>query len=214
MPLTESTFAEAEMATKSVIHPARSHSRKALTPEEILKVLKIASESKRNLAMIVLAYRHGMRASEVCDLRLADVDMKNGEVTIRRLKGSLRTVQPLSDHPGQPLLSEKRVLRAWLAIRSDASDFVFTSQKGGRIHRSQFFRVFQSIAERAGLPADRRHPHCLKHALGFALVAANVHLSIVKQALGHRNIASTVIYAVPTDEQTGKAVSAALAGLF
>jgi hypothetical protein len=51
------------MATQSVSHPVRqSHSRKALAPEEILKVLKIASESKRNLAMILLAYRHGMRA--------------------------------------------------------------------------------------------------------------------------------------------------------
>jgi integrase len=72
------------MATKSVIHPVRrSHSRKALTPEEILKVLKVASKSKRNLAMTLLAYRHGMRASEVCDLRLSEVDMKNGKVTIR-----------------------------------------------------------------------------------------------------------------------------------
>jgi type 1 fimbriae regulatory protein FimB len=203
------------VATQSVIHPVqRSHFRKALTPEEILRVLKIASESKRNLAMILLACRHGMRASEVCDLRLSDLDLKNGEVTIRRLKGSLRTIQPLCDHPGQPLLSERRVLKAWLAERRDASDFVFASQKGGKIHRSQFFRMFQSIAERAGLPADRRHPHCLKHALGFALVASNVHLTIVKQALGHRNIASTAIYAVPTDEQTGKAVNAALAGLF
>jgi site-specific recombinase XerD len=152
--------------------------RKALTPQEILKVLKIASESKRNLAMIVLA--------------------------IRRLKGNLRTVQPLSDHPGQPLLSEKRVLRAWLAVRRDAGDFVFTSQKGGRIHRSQFFRVFQSIAERAGLPMDRRHPHCLKHALGFALVAANAHIAVVKQALGHRNIASAPIYAQPHRRNDGQ----------
>src|SRR5215467_9099695 len=203
------------MATKSVIHPVRqSHSRKALNPEEILRVLRIASESKRNVAMILLAYRHGMRASEVCDLRLSDLDLKNGQITIRRLKGSLTTTQPLTDHPGQPLLSEKRVLRTWLAERHDASEFVFTSQKGGRIHRSQFFRVFQSVAERAGLPADRRHPHCLKHALGFALVAGNVHLSIVKQALGHKNIASTAIYAVPTDEQTGKAVTAVLASEF
>ena len=64
------------MASQSLFHPARqSRSRKALTPEEILKVLKVASDSKRNLAMILLAYRHGMRASEVCDLRLADVDV-------------------------------------------------------------------------------------------------------------------------------------------
>lgn len=83
------------MATESVIHPLRqSHSRKALTPEEILKVLKVASKSKHNLAMILLAYRHGMRASEVCELRLADLDLKNGQITIRRLKGSLTSASP------------------------------------------------------------------------------------------------------------------------
>ena len=203
------------MATQSVIHRTRqSRSRKALAPEEILKVLKTASQSKRNLAMILLAYRHGMRASEVCELRLSDLDLKNGQITIRRLKGSLTTTQPLTDHAGQPLLSEKRVLRAWLAERHDASDFVFASQKGGRIHRSQFLRMFQSVAERAGLPSDRRHPHCLKHALGFSLVAANVNLASVKVALGHKSIASTAIYAVPTDEQVGRAVSAALASLY
>src|SRR5215831_9633456 len=99
------------MATESVIYPVRqSHSRKALIPEEILQVLKVASESKRNLAMILLAYRHGMRASEVCDLRLSDLDLRNGQINIRRLKGSLTTTQPLSDLPGQPLLSEKKIL--------------------------------------------------------------------------------------------------------
>jgi len=91
---------------------------KALTPEEIRKILKVASESKRNHAMILSAYRHGMRASEVCNLKLANVDLMNGEITIRRLKGSLKTVQPLSDMPAQPLLSERRVLRAWLADRN------------------------------------------------------------------------------------------------
>ena len=203
------------MATQSVIHPARqSRSRKALTPEEILKVLEIASESRRNLAMVLLAYRHGMRASEVCDLRLSDLDLKNSQITIRRLKGSLTTSQPLTDDPGEPLLSSRRVLRAWLAERRDMSDFVFTSQKGGRIHRSQFFRMFQSVAERAGLSTDRRHPHCLKHALGFSLVTANVNLASVKVALGHKSIASTAVYAVPTDEQVGKAVIAALASLY
>jgi type 1 fimbriae regulatory protein FimB len=186
----------------------------ALTPEEILRVLKTASKSRRNHAMILLAYRHGMRASEVCNFKLSDIDLKNAEITIRRLKGSLKTVQPLADLPGQPLLSEKRVLRAWLAERKDASDYVFTSQKGGRLDRSAFFRVFRAVAEQAGLPPEKRHPHCLKHSLGYALVAGNVHLSIVKQALGHKNIASTARYAVPTDEQTGKAVNAALAALF
>jgi type 1 fimbriae regulatory protein FimB len=109
--------------------------------------------------MILLAYRHGMRASEACGLKLSDIDLKNGEITTRRLKGSLKTVQPLADLPGQPLLSEKRVLRAWLAERRDLSEFPFTSQKGGRLDRTAFFRMFQNVAERAGLPADKR-PRC------------------------------------------------------
>ena len=60
----------------------------ALTPAEMLKVLKVASASKRNHAMILCAFRFGMRASEVCGLRLSDIDMKDGAITIRRLKGS------------------------------------------------------------------------------------------------------------------------------
>jgi len=186
---------------------------KALTHDEVLKVLK-AADDKRNVAMILLGYRHGMRASEVCGLELKDVDLKNGEITIRRLKGSLKTTQPLADVQGQPLLSEKRVLRAWLDERGDhPSRFVFVSQKSGRVHRSQFYRVFADAAERAGMPKDKRHPHCLKHALGYSLVEANVNLAHIKQALGHKSIASTAIYTTPTDETTGKVVVAALASL-
>lgn len=60
----------------------------------------------------------------------------------------------------------------------------------------------------------RRHPHCLKHALGFALVANGVHLSVIKQALGHKSIASTAIYSQATDEQAGRAVTATIATIF
>jgi type 1 fimbriae regulatory protein FimE len=186
---------------------------KALTQKEVIAVLR-ATESRRDRAMIVLAYRHGMRTSEVCGLKLADVDMKNGQVTVRRLKGSLKTTQPLSDLQGEPLLSEKKALRAWLAERGDhPSAYVFTSQKSGRINRSQFYRIFSAAAEAAGLSASKRHPHCLKHALGFNLVAAGVDLASIRIALGHKNIASTAIYAIPTDEQVGETVARALASL-
>jgi type 1 fimbriae regulatory protein FimB len=188
---------------------------KALSQDEILKVLKAVSDNPRDLAMILIAFRHGMRASEVCGLELKDVDLKNGEMTIRRLKGSLKTTQPLGDLQGQPLLSEKRVLRAWLAERGDhPSKFVFTSQKSGRVHRSQFYRVFAAAAEKAGLPKDKRHPHCLKHSLAVALVEQNVNLATVRVALGHKSIASTAIYATPSDATAGKAVLAALASTF
>src|SRR5437762_12922010 len=78
-----------------------------LEPVELLAVLKAARRrSARDWAMILIAYRHGLRASEVCDLKLAHVNLKNRQISIRRLKGSLPTVQPIERHRGQPLLDE------------------------------------------------------------------------------------------------------------
>lgn len=176
----------------------------ALNPSEILSVLKLASENRRNHAMILLTFKHGLRASEVCNLRLPDIDLKHGTITIRRLQGSLRSAQDLLDIPGEPLVSEKLVLRAWLEERTkydDSSNYVFLSQKGGRLHRSAFFRVFQSIAEDAGLPPSKRHPRCLRHSLGYFLVEQGVSLPSVQQTLGHRSPSSTRIYRNITDDQ-------------
>jgi type 1 fimbriae regulatory protein FimB len=186
------------------------------TPDEMLRLLKVAKQrSSRDWAMILLAYRHGMRASEVCGLQLCDLDLKNGSVVIRRLKGSLTTPQPLYQHRGMPILDESIALRAWLKERpDDGSQFVFVSQKGGRLDRTQFFRIFQSVAEDAGLPPEKRHPHCLKHALGSHLVAGNVNLALVKQALGHRSINSTLQYIGTTDGQAAEAVRSAMMIIF
>lgn len=147
--------------------------------------------------------------------QLADLDLKAGFISIRRLKGSLHTVQPLYQHRGQPLLDETTALRAYLRKRvADGSDFLFTSQQGGLLDRSQFFRRFQMIAEAAGLPLEKRHPHVLKHSLASHLIAGNVNLASVRQALGHRSISSTMAYIGTTDVQAGEAARAALMGLF
>ena len=187
-----------------------------LTPQETLELLKAARKrSTRDWAMILLAYRHGLRASEVCGIRLADVDLKTGSISIRRLKGSLHTVQPLYQHRGQPLLDETAAIRAWLRKRpADGSDYLFSSQRGGRLDRTQFFRSFQKVAEAAGLPVEKWHPHVLKHSLASHLVAGNVNLALIRQALGHRSIGSTMQYIGTTDAQAAEAVQRALMGLF
>jgi integrase len=72
----------------------------------------------------------------------------------------------------------------------------------------------QAVAETAGLPAGKRHPHVLKHSLASHLIAGNVNLALVKQALGHRSIGSTMVYVGTTDAQAAEAVQAALMGVF
>jgi integrase/recombinase XerD len=113
------------------------------------------------------------------------------------------------------LLDEMSALRAWLRERkSDGSDFLFTSQKGGKLDRTQFFRVFQAIAETASLPTEKRHPHVLKHSLASHLVAGNVNLALIRQALGHRSINSTMQYVGTSDGQAAEAAQAALMRLY
>ena len=187
-----------------------------LTPNELLIVLRMAkSHSARDWAMILLAYRHGMRASEVCGLKQSDLNLADGSMSIRRLKGSLHTVQPLYRHKGQPLLDEIAALRSWLRRRQpDGSDFLFLSQKGGRLHRSQFFRIFRGCASAAGLASMKCHPHVLKHSLASHLVAGNVNLALIGHCLGHKAISSTMKYVGISDSQSGQAAQAALMNLF
>jgi integrase len=187
-----------------------------LEPAEVLSVLRTAkAKGAREWAMIVVTYKHGMRASEVCNLRLDDVDLKNGSIVVERLKGSLRTTQAVTEHRGEPLLNEQKALRDWLRKRrNDGSDFLFTSQKGGRLDRSQFFRLFRAVAAEAGLPPQKQHPHVLKHSLASHLVAANTNLALVKQQLGHKSINSTLRYVATTDKQASQATATALMRIF
>jgi site-specific recombinase XerD len=112
-------------------------------------------------------------------------------------------------------LNEQRSLREWLRERhNDGSDYLFTSQKGGRLHRSQFFRLFRELAAEAGLPIEKRHPHTLKHSLASHLVAANMNLALVKQQLGHKSISSTMRYVTTTDQQASNATASALMTIF
>ena len=121
----------------SEVQKTCNQSMNYLEPAELLSVLRAAkARGAREWGMIVLAYKHGLRASEVCNIRLDDVDLKNGSITVERLKGSLRTVQAMTEHRGEPLLNELKALREWLRERpDDGSDFLFVSQKGGRLDR-------------------------------------------------------------------------------
>jgi integrase/recombinase XerD len=210
-----------EMATQIVEFPQAAVPRPrnkmvSLTPAEILAVLKAArARSARDWAMVLTAYRHGLRSSELCSLLLVNLNLKLGQLSTARLKGSLSTVQPICRHPGQPLLDEFRALKAWLAERrDDGSGFLFLSQKGGRLDRSAFYRVFQACAIAAGLPTEKCHPHALKHSLATHLISENVNLAWVKQCLGHKAIGSTMKYVAVSDNQATAGAQEALMRLF
>jgi type 1 fimbriae regulatory protein FimB len=176
-----------------------------LTPTEVLSVLRAAKDRRvRDWAILLVAYLHGCRASELCNFTLDDLNLRTGALLVRRLKGSLETAQPLHPHKGEPLLDEIKALRAWLKVRpDDGSAFLFNSQKGGKLSRSQVFRIFQRCARAAGLPEDRRFVHILKHTRASHLVG-KMDVALVRQALGHKSLSSTMVYAHVRDEDAAR----------
>jgi type 1 fimbriae regulatory protein FimB len=187
-----------------------------LKPEELLSLLRAAKAyGPREHAMILVAYAHGLRASEVCKLKLADVDLRQGTIAVNRLKGSLSSTQELHPHRGEPLLDEPKVLKLYLSERKDdGSGMLFLSQKCGGMSRRIFHHLFATLAEEAGIPADKRHPHTLKHSIASHLISQNTNLAVVQQALGHRSISSTMHYVGVASEHITSEVNGALQRMF
>jgi type 1 fimbriae regulatory protein FimB len=177
-----------------------------LTQNELKALLdKAKKQSLRDYCMILLAYRHGLRASEICNLTVQNLDLDAGNIRCERGKGSISNWQTLGE-------DEVKALRSWLRKRPKSdSPFVFLSRKGTPVSRSQFFRIFKAIAQSIGLSAEKCHPHILKHSLGTHLANAGVSPQVIQNRLGHRNIQNTMVYLTVSNAYTDRMFEAALA---
>jgi type 1 fimbriae regulatory protein FimB len=162
-----------------------------LTEAEIASFLKAARRGRhrvRNYAMLLLTYRHGLRVSELVNMRIADVDLDTGRLFVRRCKGSLSTNQPLDG-------DEIRALRGWLRQRINApccnSLVLFLSERGPMTRQAVNYLV-AVVGERAGL--GHVWPHMIRHATGFALANKGHDTRLIQDLLGHRNIRHTQLY--------------------
>jgi site-specific recombinase XerD len=158
-----------------------------LTQDELRQLFKVI-QPKRDKAIFLVAYRHGLRASEIGLLQRADVDVKQGRVSIHRLKGSISGVYPM-----QP--DVLKAIRSYLRTRADESPYLFLSNRNVPIGRFMLWELMQQYGEAAGLPEEKRKFHCLKHSIATHLLDAGADLAFVKDWLGHANIQNTTIYA-------------------
>jgi integrase/recombinase XerD len=165
---------------------------KFLTLEEIARLFAAARVNPRDRVLFLIAYRHGLRASEVGLLRVDDVDFRALRIVVHRLKGSHSGTRPL-----QP--DEAKALRAYLRERPDPpSPVLFPSNRGDPIARRTLDWLMKRYGEAAELPKAKRHFHCLKHSIATHLLEAGADLRFVQDWLedwlGHSNIQNTVVY--------------------
>ena len=135
--------------------------RDYLTTREIDALMAAARKASRHghrdATMILLGYRHGLRAAELCDLQWSQVELAAGRLHVRRVKSGMPSVHPLRG-------DEIRALRR-LQREQAASPQVFSSERGGPMTPKSFHGLFARIGERAGL-AFPVHPHIIWYGAG------------------------------------------------
>jgi integrase len=169
--------------------------REYLTEPEIEKLLATAGDSRnpvRDRLLILMAFRHALRVSELVDLRWQQVHLDTATIDIRRAKNGTPGIHGLQG-------DELRLLRA-LRRDNPHADFVFLSERKAPLSIDGAQKLIERLGEAAGLPF-RIHAHMLRHAAGYALAARGVDTRTLQAFMGHRSIANTVIYTAVADKR-------------
>ena len=180
---------EKRTVTPKRLPNAEMRTREYLTDAEVAKLGAAAKGNRwgqRDAAMIAMAYRHGLRASELVDLRWDQIDFTAATLAVRRVKQGSPSTHPIRGE-------ELRALRRLQREQEPKSPFVFTSERGAPFTTAGFARM----VERAGIEAKlgfKAHPHMLRHACGFALANKGHDTRALQAYLGHKNIQHTVRY--------------------
>jgi integrase len=163
--------------------------REYLTEAEVERLLKVARGNRwghRDATMILVAYRHGLRASELVDLRWEQVEFRTATLHVRRVKQGTPSTHPI-------LGDELRALRRLQREQEPKSPFVFTSERGAPFSTAGFARMVERAGREVRL-AFKVHPHMLRHACGYALANRGHDTRALQAYLGHRSIQHTVRY--------------------
>ena len=167
---------------------AHYRQREYLTEREVERLMKAAGDNRhghRDATMVLLTYRHGLRASELSALRWEQLDLVHGLLHVARVKNGMPSVHPLT---GKELRALRRLQR-----EQEPGRYVFMSERGAPMSPVGFRRMLERLGKAAKM-AFGVHPHMLRHACGFKLANQGVDTRSLQHYLGHKNIQHTVRY--------------------
>ena len=172
-----------------------------LTEEEVDKLLDINCITQydyRNKAMLEILYATGLRISELCNLKITDVDINNSLVRVFG-KGRKERIIPVSDYALSFLEKYVRFYRNEI-LREKVSDYLFISNSKTQISRQGFFKIIKKECNRAGIEKNVS-PHVLRHSFATHLLKHGADLRVIQELLGHEDISTTQIYAHLVNEK-------------
>jgi integrase len=157
-----------------------SNRRRYLTQDELEKLIKAGRKGRygrRDATLILLMARHGLRVTEAIDLRWGQIDFSKGHLHVRRLKGGIHSVHPFQG-------DELRALRGLRREQQPESAFVFITERGGPMTRSNVAKIIEAAGDRAGL--THLHPHMLRHTCGGRCRARHPTAATLARPLRHK----------------------------
>ncbi len=164
-------------------------SREYLTEKEVDALMDAARRSgrhgHRDATLILLAYRHGLRVSELVALRWDQVDFGQGLLHVTRAKNGTPSAHPIH---GPELRAMRRLRRDY-----PESVYVFMTERRGPLTTDTVRKILARAGQAAGLGFPV-HPHMLRHARGFKLANDGHDTRAIQHYMGHRNIQHTVRY--------------------
>ena len=148
-------------------------------------------ESLRNRAIIETLYGSGLRVSELVDLRLSRLNLKDGYLIVEG-KGSKQRLVPMSPVASELILDymEQRIRGP---IKPGNSDILFLNRRGAAMSRVMVFYIVRDLATAAGIE-KKVSPHTLRHSFATHLLEGGANLRAIQEMLGHESIATTESY--------------------
>jgi integrase/recombinase XerD len=168
-----------------------------LSIEELNSLLKApdatSAQGLRDRAIMELAYSSGLRVSEICSIRLEDVNMEDGVVRVVSGKGSKDRLVPIG-RAAIKALARYITLGRQAFVKKQTGSYIFLSARGRSISRKTVWHLIKVYAVKAGLDPRKIKPHILRHSFATHLLAGGADLRVIQEMLGHADIATTQIY--------------------
>ncbi len=148
-------------------------------------------ETPRNHAIIETLYGSGLRVSELVDLRISHLNLKEGYLLVTG-KGNKQRLVPLSPESIR-LIEEYLPIRQTLNIKPDSTDILFLNRRGAKMTRVMVFYIIRDAAQAAEI-VKKVSPHTLRHSFATHLLEGGANLRAIQEMLGHESISTTEIY--------------------
>lgn len=155
-----------------------------LSRMEVAELINVTRNQKHRL-LLSLAYGAGLRLSEVCHLKLKDLDFYESILTVRQGKGMKDRISIIPSKICGDL--------AVFTERKEANDYVFESERGGPLSSRSVQKIFDNAKRKACITKDATF-HSLRHSFATHLLEDGTDVRYVQELLGHSNIRTTQIY--------------------